>query len=95
MTQRFLTASELARRINRPTVAITRAVEAGQLIAAARAGGAKNSAILFAEADVPGIEAALAGKADAPAGGKHMCKTIGDIAEKAAALRRAFAEQSK
>ena len=91
---KYLTASEVSRRINRPVVAITRAVEAGQLIAAARAGGAKNSAILFAESDLPGIEAALAGNAT-EGGGKHFCRTTTDIAAKALALRKAFAEESK
>jgi hypothetical protein len=92
---KFITASELARKAGQPLSRIRSAVEAGHLIPAARAGGFKNSPILFLESDAEAIKTALElGSTESPTT-HHICRSASEVKEKHAALVRAFNESAQ
>jgi hypothetical protein len=93
-TTQFLTASDLGRRLCRPTSQILKAVRDGSIFPAGRAGTFPGAAIIFAEAALPQIEEVLAGRAERGGAG-HTCASAAEVRSKFDALRRARSEGSQ
>jgi hypothetical protein len=95
MSTTFLTASELSRKIGQPLNRILTSVEQGHLVPAARAGGFKNSPLLFLEADAEAIAKSLEQGCTTSPTSHHICRSAAEVKEKHAALVRAFKESSR
>jgi hypothetical protein len=95
MNTTFLTASELSRRIGQPLNRILHSVEQGHLVPAARAGGFKNSPLLFLAADAELIAKSLEQGCTTSPTTHHICRSPEEVRQKHSALLRGFMESTR